>query len=48
MRKLRSLETSEEREQRLLKEAQLKRDAAAAEESAIERMVRQNIKQFGP
>jgi hypothetical protein len=48
MRKRRRQETPEEREQRLLREAQLKRAEATANEVAIDRMVRANIEQYGP
>jgi hypothetical protein len=48
MRKLRAVETAEEREQRLLRETQMKRDAAAANDAAVDRMIRQNLAQYGP
>jgi hypothetical protein len=48
MRKQREIESAEERSQRLVRETQLKRDAAAANEAAVDRMIRQNIQQFGP
>lgn len=48
MRKLRQVETQEERELRLLRESQMKRDAAADNEAAVDRMIRQNIAQYGP
>lgn len=41
-------ESPEERTQRLLWEVQTKKEAAAAEEAAIDRMIRRNIEQFGP
>jgi hypothetical protein len=48
MRNQRTLEDSEERSQRLLRELQTKKDDAAANEAAVDRMIRQNIAQFGP
>ena len=48
MRKERLLETPEERKQRLLREAQAKRDEVAADDAAVDRMIRQNIEQYGP
>lgn len=48
VRKQRALETPEEREQRLLKDAQAKKDEAAADEAAVDRMIRQNIERYGP
>lgn len=48
MRKLRRIETAEERSQRVLEEAQMKKEAAAAEEHAVDRMIRQNIINCGP
>lgn len=48
MRRLRAVETAEEREQRLMRESQMKRDSAAANEAAVDRMIRQNIAQYGP
>jgi hypothetical protein len=41
-------ETAEERMQRLAREAQMKRDQAAAEDASLDRMVRRSIQQFGP
>lgn len=48
MQKHRRLETSEERAQRLLVEAQMKKDGAEANDAAIDRMIRRNIEQYGP
>jgi hypothetical protein len=48
MRHQRKTETPEERSQRLVREAQMKKDEAAANEAAIDRLIRQNIAQFGP
>ena len=47
-RKPRKLETADEQHQRNAQEAQLRKDQAAAEEAAIDRMIRGNIRQFGP
>jgi hypothetical protein len=48
MRHQRKTETPEERSRRLVREAQMKKDEAAANEAAIDRLIRQNIAQFGP
>jgi hypothetical protein len=48
VRKQRALESPEERKQRLLKEAQAKKDEAAADEAAVDRRIRQNIERYGP
>ena len=48
MRKLRKLETPEERSQRLTREAEVKRARTAADDAAVERMIRRSIKQHGP
>lgn len=48
MQRNRRLENPEDRSQRLVREAQAKRDEAAANEAAIDRMIRRNIEQFGP
>jgi hypothetical protein len=48
MRKQRRLETAEERNERLRREAQRKIDEAAAAESAVDRMIRRNIRLYGP
>ena len=42
------METPEERKHRLLREAQVKRDEVVAEDAAVDRMIRQNIEQYGP
>ena len=47
-KKPRKLETAEERDQRYARETQLKKAQAAAEDAAIDRMIRSNIPQFGP
>lgn len=47
-RKQRKLETADEREQRIAREAQLRKAQTAAEEAAIDKMIRSNIRQFGP
>ena len=48
MRKLRKVSNPAERNERLVREAQTKKDGAAADEIAVDRMVRRNIEQFGP
>lgn len=48
MRKQRKIETSEERDHRLWGEVQMKKDEAVANEAAVDRLIRQNIAQFGP
>lgn len=47
-KKPRKLETADEREQRIVREAQLRKAQTAADEAAIDRMIRSNIRQFGP
>ena len=47
-KKQRKLESADEREQRIAREAQLRKAQSAAEEAAIDRMIRSNIRQFGP
>jgi hypothetical protein len=42
------LETDEVRNERLVRDTQLKKAEAAANEAAIDRMIRRNIEQFGP
>jgi hypothetical protein len=42
------MESLEERHQRLIRDAEAKRDEAAANEAAIDRMIRRNIEQYGP
>ena len=48
MRTHRTTETTDERSQRRLREVQMKKDSAAANEVAVDRMIRQNIAEFGP
>ena len=48
MQRHRTLENPEDRNLRLVREAQTKRDEAAANEAAIDRMIRRNLEQFGP
>jgi hypothetical protein len=48
MQKPRTVESAEDRGERRSREAQVKSDAAAAEEVAIDRMIRRNIEQHGP
>jgi hypothetical protein len=48
MRKCRKLESVDERSERLLQEARMKKNAALAEDAAVDRMIRLNIQQFGP
>ena len=48
MRTQRKTETPEERKERLLQEVQTKKADAIADEAAVDRMIRQNIAQFGP
>ena len=48
MPRQRMLETPEDRQQRRLREARTKSDDAAAEEVAIDRMIKRNIEQYGP
>jgi hypothetical protein len=47
MRKPRKLEAPEERRQRLMQEAQVKSDKLAADDVAVDRMIRRNIEQHG-
>ena len=47
MRKQRQLEPPEETKQRLIREARAKREEIAADDLAIDRMIRRNIEQFG-
>jgi hypothetical protein len=44
----RKIETYEERNARLMREAQRKRYEAAADEAAVDRMITRNIEQYGP
>ena len=48
MRKQRTVETAEERNQRLVREAQMKRNETAASEAAVDQMISRNIERFGP
>lgn len=48
MRQQRKIENLEERSARLAREAQLRKDEIAAEDAAVDRMIRRNIEQFGP
>lgn len=48
MQRYRRLESHEARNQRLLLDAQVKKDEAAANEAAIDRMIKRNIEQYGP
>ena len=48
MRKQRKSETCEERNQRLKRDAQRKMDETAAADAAVDRMIRRNIRQYGP
>jgi hypothetical protein len=48
MQKPRTVETPEHRGERRSREARMKSDDAAAEEIAIDRMIRRNIEQHGP
>ena len=47
MRKQQKSEVPEEIKQRLMREAQVKREEIAADDLAIDRMIRRNIEQFG-
>lgn len=44
----RKLQTPEERAARLALEAQAKRDRVAADDAAVDRMIRRNIELYGP
>lgn len=48
MRRQRSVEIHEERNQRLLLEIQIKKDRAAADEALVDQMIRQSIAVHGP
>jgi hypothetical protein len=48
MQRQRRLETPEDRDQRIERDAQMKKDETAANEAAIDRMIRRNIEQHGP
>ena len=44
----RKMETTSERSERLIREIQAKKDGAAAEEAAIDRMIKRSIADYGP
>ena len=48
MRQRRTVETLDERNQRLVREAQIKKDGIAADDAAVDRMITRNIEQYGP
>lgn len=48
MEKLRRAESSDDRNQRLVRQAKMKADEAAANDAAVDRMIRRNIREFGP
>ena len=48
MERLRKAESPDQRHQRLQRDAKIKRDQAAANEAAVDRMIRRNIEEFGP
>jgi hypothetical protein len=48
MHKQRSVETPEDRDERRTRDAEMKRDEAAANDVAIDRMIKRNIEQYGP
>ena len=48
MRKQRAVEDPEERTERLKREAQRKRDETAADDRAVDEMIRRNVEQYGP
>ena len=48
MRSQRKVETPDQRSHRLLLAAQTRRAEAAADDAAVDRMIRRNIEQFGP
>ena len=48
MRQQRKVETLEERNQRFVREAQIKKDGIAADDAAIDQMIKRNIEQYGP
>jgi hypothetical protein len=47
MRKQRKLEPPEDRKQRLMRETQVRSGQVAADEIAVDRMIRRNIEQYG-
>jgi hypothetical protein len=48
MRKQRKPETAEERDERFKRDSRRKTDAAAAADAAVDQMIRQNIRLYGP
>ena len=48
MRLRRKVENSEEHSQRLMREAQTKKDQNTANDAAIDQKIRQNIDRYGP
>ena len=48
MRQQRKVETPHERDERLAREAQFKKEQIAADDLAVDRMIRRNIEQYGP
>ena len=48
MRTPRKAETADERNARMTREAQSRRERMAADDAAVERIIRLNIQQFGP
>lgn len=48
MPKRRGPETLEDRNLRLAREALMKKNEAAANEAAVDQMIRRNIEQYGP
>lgn len=48
MRSQRKIETPEDRNQRLLREAQTRKENVVADEAAVDRMITRNIEQYGP
>lgn len=47
-RQLRALETADERNARLEREAQERRDQIAADDRAVHEMIRRNLELYGP
>jgi len=47
MRRQTELETSEEQEARLDRESRTRRESIAADDAAIDRMIKRNIERFG-
>ena len=48
MRAQRKVETAQEREERLKREAQRKSDDSAASDSAVDERIKRNVEQYGP